>query len=41
MPGALDSELKEAHSHVAGWLAGIEAKRLFCDELLARTVTIS
>jgi ATP-dependent Zn protease len=36
MPGALDSELEQAHSHVVGWLAGIEAERLFCDELLAR-----
>jgi hypothetical protein len=37
MPGALDSELEEAHSHVVGWLAGIEAERLFCDELLPNT----
>jgi hypothetical protein len=37
MPGALDSELEQAHSHVVGWLAGIEAEELFCDELLART----
>jgi hypothetical protein len=37
MPGALDSELEEAHNHVIGWLAGIEAERLFCDDLLAHT----
>jgi hypothetical protein len=37
MPGGLDEELEQAHSHVVGWLAGIEAERLFCDELLSRT----
>jgi hypothetical protein len=37
MPGALDSELEQAHSHVVASLAGIEAERLFCDELLAHT----
>jgi hypothetical protein len=37
MPGALDTELEQAHSHVVGWLDGIEAERLYCDELLPNT----
>jgi hypothetical protein len=32
MPGALDSELEQAHSHVVAWLAGIVAEELFCSE---------
>jgi hypothetical protein len=31
MPGALDSQLEEAHAHVCAWLAGIEGEALFCD----------
>jgi hypothetical protein len=37
MPGALHSEIEQAHCHCIEFLAGIEAERLFCDELLART----
>jgi len=37
MPGVLDEELEQAHSHVVEWLAGIEAEKLFCDELLPNT----
>jgi hypothetical protein len=37
MPGVLDEELEQAHSHVVEWLAGIEAERLYCDELLPNT----
>jgi hypothetical protein len=38
MPGALDSELEEAHSHVIAWLAGVAAEEIFCSEPpLART----
>jgi ATP-dependent Zn protease len=37
MLGVLDEELEQTHSHVVGWLAGIEAEKLFCDELLPNT----
>jgi hypothetical protein len=38
MPGALDTELEQAHSHVVGWLAGVVAEELFCSgPPLART----
>jgi hypothetical protein len=37
MSGALTSEIQEAHFHVCQWLAGIEAERLFCNELLPNT----
>jgi hypothetical protein len=37
MPGALHSELEEAHAHVCAWLAGVTAEELFCGELLPGT----
>jgi hypothetical protein len=32
MPGVLDTELEQAHSHVIEFLAGITAEELFCSE---------
>jgi hypothetical protein len=37
MPGAIDVEMEQAHCLVVAWLAGVEAEKLFCDELLANT----
>jgi hypothetical protein len=37
MPGVIDTELEQAHSHVIEWLAGVEAETIFCDELLPNT----
>jgi hypothetical protein len=37
MPGAIDTEMEQAHCHVIEWLAGVEAETLFCDELLPNT----
>ena len=37
MPGMIDTELEQAHSHVVAWLAGVEAEELFCNELLPNT----
>src|SRR5665647_1419324 len=37
MPGVIDTELEQAHSHIIAWLAGIEAEELFCNELLPYT----
>jgi hypothetical protein len=34
MPGMIDTELEQAHSHVIAWLAGVEAEKLFCDASL-------
>ena len=34
MPGAIDTEMEQAHCHVIEWLAGVEAEKLFCDASL-------
>ena len=37
MPGAIDTEMEQAHCHVIEWLAGVAAEELFCNELLSNT----